>query len=895
MAGAEISYFDTGAPMRIAYGRVRTGGMETIPPIVSGINNRILHKVLTLTGHEVDSYNFAHFDTTTITNAQIGPVAFTSSDGMVTSGVFSGHAFIRRYRGTLTDSADRVLCDVSTFAFLDFRGLGVGKVAVSLLFNDDIYKSTPSPTFTYQGKRCYDPRLDASPGADPTNASFAAWTQNPALALADYLLADYGGNYAAADIDWTTVVTAANYCEDAITVAPVGTQPRYTINGVILATDEFQNNVRALVDAMLGRIIFSNGKWHMYAGSWKTPDFAIEKADWISGLSIRFEQGKKKRFNRMRVWFIDQTREWQRVECYPRSSSTYLTADKGVRADAETEQLMCTDQYEAQRKGEFLLRQSRNQITVAGRLPPRFQNIALWDTGTVIFDDLGWSSKTFRAVSLDINEDGSIDGVFAEEQSDDWSDSIVYDAESSTSLPLTNSTSPSEPRNFAATPQINGTILFSWDKPIVNPIGSQVQIIRSTNSGDASVGTVVWEGAASLVPLVQPTSAHWYWGRTHWKDRFSDYSPNTYGVGAVARLEADQTLQNRMCGDAEFEYGAPSSLWETGAYRNFANVSFGQTNGAPGGSNMQLLIMAKEGTTPDSLYQFSYNATGGQYGGYMGYRQHATQVNSGYFGMLLASNPLMPGSGHAYNGEPTGVEFVARVRVNSFNWLTDQFEFGVMTIYDAPNSPGMQQWSARIAVNSFAGMRIGEWATVRGFGVVLPPAVRIAVSSIVPLSVRSFQGCYMRPGILFNTVGSRGNFDIDHFQATNVGFKNEPVQAAMLQDDGAFTRQLQIFEFFSMHGVVLNVLSGTNLVFPSSVDFKHSDWRQYSIGRKFTLNKPATNVSAFISPSSGMTLRLMGRAAVGTVTFVTSLPGLAQVEKTGAAEFTVQGTNGAVI
>lgn len=37
--GAEVNYYDSGPSIRIAYGRVRVGGMETIPAIVSGTNN----------------------------------------------------------------------------------------------------------------------------------------------------------------------------------------------------------------------------------------------------------------------------------------------------------------------------------------------------------------------------------------------------------------------------------------------------------------------------------------------------------------------------------------------------------------------------------------------------------------------------------------------------------------------------------------------------------------------------------------------------------------------------------------------------------------------------------------------------------------------------------------
>lgn len=443
-AGSEVNYYDSGAAIRIAYGQVRTGGMETIPPITSGEDRMYLHKVLTLVGHEVDSFNSVYFDNTEIGIGAIGPVTYSQSDGAVTSGDFKDYANIRLYRGTSTDSLDRILAEASSALYYNARGCGIAKAMFRFRYHDVIYRSVPTCTVTYQGKRCYDPRLDTSPGANPTNTSYIAWTQNPALCLCDYLMAVYGGEYDAEDIDWDTVVTAANYCDGTVSVPKKGggteTKPRYTCNGILFATDPFEDNVKTLVDSMLGRVIFRDGKWRIYAGSWQTPTFTIQKEDWISGLSIKFERGRERRFNEMHCWYVDKERGWQRMESMPRSNATFKAADGGESIPAETEQLLCTNEYEAQRKSEMLLRQSRNQITVAGRLPPKFQNIALWETGYIVFDHLGWSSKTFRVVGIDINPDGSMDCVFTEEQSTDWTDmeASEYDAPSVAELPEVN-------------------------------------------------------------------------------------------------------------------------------------------------------------------------------------------------------------------------------------------------------------------------------------------------------------------------------------------------------------------------------------------------------------------------------------------------------------------------
>lgn len=554
-SGAEINYFDTGAPIRFVYGRVRVGGMETIPPLTSGTNNRELNKLLTIAGHEVDSFNDVQFDATVINQVHIAPNnnSFVNSDGLVISGTYSGHAYIRQYRGnSLTPRYDLRFSLLN----LDAQANDIATVALTLIFNQSIYPSVPTVTVRVQGKRVYDPRLDTSPGANPDNPSYIAWSPCPALCLADYLRHPLGGGYDADEIDWTTVVTAANYCDDVVAI-PSSTGPRYTLNGVIFATDKFIDNVKAMVDAMLGRIIFRDGKWRMYAGSWQTPTFTIPKNAWVGPLTLRVEQGREKRFNKMHCFYIDSARDYQRVECLPQSDSGYLTAD-GEPLEAETEQLLCTNEYEAQRKARFLLRQSRNQISVAGTLPPAYQDIAIWDTGTIVFDFLGWSSKTFRATALSLRPDGAIDAVFTEEQSGDWTDLAGgdYNTQSVTAFPTANATTPSEPTSFSATEQINGTILFTLGTPIVRPPGSRFQIIRSTNSGDASVGTVVYEGAESPVALVMPTSRHWYYGRTVCNSLVSAYQPNTFGISIATFPIAENRFAGELIPDPEFMFSS---------------------------------------------------------------------------------------------------------------------------------------------------------------------------------------------------------------------------------------------------------------------------------------------------------------------------------------------------
>jgi hypothetical protein len=536
----DANYASTDAGVPMVLGEARVGGLECIPPITSGNNGEYLHRVIAVAGHQCQSFQTAYFDDTATALSDFGSVSGSDSDGVAGSGAgkFQNHVWLRTYLGTTTQNVDFILNAMSPTAFPStFRGRGITYAALRYKWDQDIYTSIPSQTFVVRGAICYDPRLDISPGFSPTNPSYAAWTQNPALILAWYLTETIvGGSYDPSEIDWTLVVTAANTCDATVNVPTASTAPRYTTNGLLIASNNFIDNVKIIVDSMLGRIIFRDGQWRMHAGQWRTPTFDISKSDWCSPLSITFEGGREKRFARARCWYVDASRNWQRVECQPRANAAYYATDGNEWNDTEFEQPLCNNEYEAQRKTEMLLRQSRNQVIIAGQLPPRFQDIALWDTGAISDPDLGWVDKTFRCVGIDLAPNGSINAVFQEEQSGDWTDltEAEYNAPSTHALPSINPTTPTEPATFTVTPNINGTLGFVIGDPVVEPRNTRFQVIRTLTSTNAAVGTVIYDGVMQRIDLASPTSQHYFFARAYAGSYFSPYKPNTLGLNATA-------------------------------------------------------------------------------------------------------------------------------------------------------------------------------------------------------------------------------------------------------------------------------------------------------------------------------------------------------------------------
>jgi hypothetical protein len=492
----------------------------------------------------VDSFTDVYADDTLITNAQITAVSGNSNDGKVTATKYANAMWVRRYAGTSSQTVDFILNNRYPSVFTsDFRGRGIAHAAMTFDWGDGkLYQGPPIMTFVVKGKKCYDPRLDVTPGASPTNPAYIAYTSNPSLCWADYAMGDFGGAVPATNINWASVVAAANICDALVNIPGATTQKRYTFNGRIpLPIDpDWRENAKLFIDAMLGRMVYRDGKWFIYAGAFDAASYTINKNDWLAIDRIKTVAPRDGgRWNTVRCWYVDPSRNWQRVECFPRRNATYKSADGAEEITLEMEQQNCVNEYEAQRKAELILRQSRNQIALSGRLPPRFRKMATGEVVAVNFEELGWVSKIMRIRSMDLLPDGSVNVGLVEEQSADWDDLLAaeYNAPSSSTVPGTNPTVPSE-AILSVTNSVNGTIRFLIADPVVRPLGTRFQIIRSSISSNASVGTIIYDGLTQNVDLPAAPGTFFYYSRAYANSYFSPYSPNTIGLAANAYITA---------------------------------------------------------------------------------------------------------------------------------------------------------------------------------------------------------------------------------------------------------------------------------------------------------------------------------------------------------------------
>ena len=525
----DVEYTDTVAPRRIVYGENKISGLNVLPAIVTGSKGEYLHQVLALTGHEINAISTVYFNDESLT---------LDGSGNVTSGTYSGKASVRRYTGTSSQTVDSILNSAIPEWDTDHRGRGIAYLALRYTFDQEVYRTgKPDVTAIVQGKKCYDPRMDTSPGANPTNAAYAAYTKNPALCLADYLLATYGLNEAASRVDWTAVVTAANICDEDVAIPGPAMQDRYTCNVVLEATAEFESNIKTLTQAMMGACYYSGGKWRMYAGAWASSSFALTENDIIGEVSIQTAQSRKREgyYNAVRGQFIDKNRNYQPVEFEPILNSTY-EAEDGERIYTDVSFPTCDNQYEAQRNAIILSRQSRRQKTVSVVCSLAAYKIRPFQTGTVTIAEVGWTNQPVRCIGWKFRPEPAVELTLIEADSTDYSDpsSGTYITPASTSVSDSATYAPGSPQSFTATQEIE-SILLAWQAPSNSVPGILYRVFQYTASTPFSSATQIYEGADTQLRVPRTdTATRYFWVQSYYGVTGGTSDPTPSGAGLAS-------------------------------------------------------------------------------------------------------------------------------------------------------------------------------------------------------------------------------------------------------------------------------------------------------------------------------------------------------------------------
>ena len=371
------------ASRKVVYGRTRVGG--TIVYLEStGSDNKYLHLIVAVAGHEIDAFEKVYFGDTLVWDGG------TYQDGWDT------YARLNFHEGEDDQTADADLVSESSHWTADHRLRGVAYIYARLEYNQDRFPNgIPNITTVIRGKKVFDPR-----------SSTTAFSSNPALCVRDFLLDDnYGLGVSSDEINAASINSAANLCEESVATTS-GFQDRYTLDGVVDTGSTPKDNLEGMLTSCAGSIVYSGGEFFMFVSAYKTPTITLDESVVTGSISVQTKKSRRELFNSVKGIFSSEDDNYILTDYPAIESSAYQTED-GDEIYLDVDLPYTTNPIRAERIAKLSLLRTRQQITAT--IPCNLSALRLKAGDTVMISNtrFGWSSKVFEIINLRLSADDS--------------------------------------------------------------------------------------------------------------------------------------------------------------------------------------------------------------------------------------------------------------------------------------------------------------------------------------------------------------------------------------------------------------------------------------------------------------------------------------------------------
>ena len=377
--GLQVNNKNALAPMQFVYGKARKGGTVTFHEVTGG-NNKILHQIISLAGHEIDS----------VEDVYLNDLVVNISNGNVISGNFADKTKIYIHDGSQTSATDAFANSTETLASTlhaetsttsDFIGKGIAYIYCRFEFDSTIFSNgVPQVTAIVKGKKV----VTTINGVAQT----PTWTDNAAWIIRDYITSDYG--LEDSSIDYATFEEAASICEDTTILSDNSKQ--YTINGIVQASQNSGIVLQEMMTSLGGTLFWGAGAWRLFAGSFVAPTKILTLDDLRSGISLDTKMSMSNNFNAVRGTFIDRDQGYISAD-YPQiNSSAFLAEDNGIESILDLALPYTTNSIAAQRLAKQMLFRNREQLTLSAEFGLNALDIEVGDFVKFRNDRYGWTT-----------------------------------------------------------------------------------------------------------------------------------------------------------------------------------------------------------------------------------------------------------------------------------------------------------------------------------------------------------------------------------------------------------------------------------------------------------------------------------------------------------------------
>ena len=365
---------EAAAPQDFVYGKVRKGGVVTFYE-ATGTDNTYLHQVIVLAGHEVNSIGDIYIN---------DEVVSIDGNNLVTGDTWQNKIRIKKHDGSQTTADSDLVAETTVDS--NFKGLGIAYLYVRYEYDQDVFANgVPLITAVVEGKKVYDPRTATT-----------SYSNNAALCIRDFLTSSYGLSDSA--IDDISFASAANECDENVTLAGSGTEKRYTLNGIVKASRSLGDVLGDMVTACAGTLFWGSGYWKLKAGAYSSPVKTLTLDDLRGPINLQTRISMQDNFNTVRGTFNDADQDWITADYPEITSATFKTEDNGEEALLDLQLPFTTSSATAQRLAKLTLYRGREQMTLSADFGLEAFQIEVGDIIAFTNSRYGFSAKEFEVI-----------------------------------------------------------------------------------------------------------------------------------------------------------------------------------------------------------------------------------------------------------------------------------------------------------------------------------------------------------------------------------------------------------------------------------------------------------------------------------------------------------------
>lgn len=385
-------------PRTRGYGRYRIGGQTVFEKVSEITGDGVLYHNFALNSGEIDAVEQHYIGEQVV---RLDATADPLVGNVIYPGVWydNGRVSIADHMGTASQVSEPLLLDgfpgvwthqhrLDGIAYSTLRYRGV-----PLEDWQDVYPfGIPEYSAVIRASKVWDPRVTGQDADDPTTWE---WSDNAALVILDYLKSPDGMRLPRELVegDISGWVTAANVCDEEVTLLSGETEPRYRLWGSYDLDEDPKNVLGLMLNCIDGRLRLSEtGAIVLDVGQFDCPTSCetIESADILGYDSFRRGASKVDIRNEIRARYLSPGSNYQSQEADPWRDEASILIDGQHTATLDL--TYCPSH-----------RQARQRMKIeACRLNPEWQGTIRTNAKGLRL--LGKRYARFKIASLGINE-----------------------------------------------------------------------------------------------------------------------------------------------------------------------------------------------------------------------------------------------------------------------------------------------------------------------------------------------------------------------------------------------------------------------------------------------------------------------------------------------------------